>query len=35
MEEEKFNEIIQQLNEYKGVQEVFLLNSEGEVLYKC
>ncbi|HEY0089427.1 MAG TPA: hypothetical protein VGB37_11330 [Candidatus Lokiarchaeia archaeon] len=34
MNEEKFNQIIQKLNEYEGVGEAFLLNSEGEVVYK-
>jgi len=34
MDEEKFNQIIQKLNEYEGVEEAFLLNSEGEVIYK-
>ena len=34
MDEEKFNQFIQKLNEYEGVEEAFLLNSEGEVIYK-
>ena len=34
MNEENFNHIVTQLNEYKGIEEVFLLNSEGEVIFK-
>ncbi|MFX1393285.1 MAG: hypothetical protein ACFFAH_06865 [Promethearchaeota archaeon] len=34
MDEQEFNRIVNELNEYEGVEEVFLLNSEGEVLFK-
>ncbi len=34
MNEQKFNQVVEQLNEYEGVLEVFLLNSEGEVIFK-
>jgi len=34
MDEQRFNHLIEQLNEYEGVEEVFLLNSEGEIVFK-
>jgi hypothetical protein len=34
MEEQKFNRIVDEFNKYAGVEEVFLLNSEGEVVFK-
>ncbi|MFX1256466.1 MAG: hypothetical protein ACFFAN_01280 [Promethearchaeota archaeon] len=34
MNKQKFNRIINDLNEYKGVEEAFLLNPEGEVVFK-
>ena len=34
MEEQEFNQIVDELNTYDGIEEVFLLNSEGEVLFK-
>ena len=34
MKEIKFENMVEQLKEYEGVEEVFLLNSEGEVLFK-
>ena len=34
MDEQEFNRIVDELNEYEGVEEIFLLNSEGEVLFK-
>jgi len=34
MEEQEFNRIIDDLNQYEGIEEVFLLNSEGEVSFK-
>ena len=33
MDEKKFKRIINDLNEYEGVQEVFLLNNEAKVLF--
>jgi hypothetical protein len=32
--ESKFNRLVEDLNEYEGVEEVFLLSSEGEILLK-
>jgi hypothetical protein len=34
MNQEKFNRIVDDLNEYTGVKEVFLLNSGGETIHK-
>jgi hypothetical protein len=34
MEEQRFNHFVNALNEYEGVEEVFLLNNEGDVLFK-
>jgi hypothetical protein len=34
MNEQKFNEMCDALNEYEGVKEAFLLNNEGDVLFK-
>ena len=34
MDEIKFNECIKALNEYEGVEEVFLLNAGGDVVFK-
>ena len=33
MNEEKFNRIVEDLNEYVGVEEVFLLNADGDVIF--
>ena len=33
MDQEKFNWIISELNEYPGVRDVYLLNGEGEVIF--
>ena len=33
MNEEKFNRIVEDLNEYVGVEEVFLLNTDGDVIF--
>ena len=33
MNEQKFNRIVEDLNEYIGVEEVFLLNSEGNIIF--
>lgn len=34
MDEQRFTQLIEQLNEYEGVEEVFLLNNEGEIVFK-
>ena len=34
MEEQRFNHLVNALNEYEGVEEVFLLNSEGDIVFK-
>ncbi len=34
MEEQRFNDLVKALNEYEGVEEVFLLNSQGEIVFK-
>jgi hypothetical protein len=34
MEEQEFNRIVDEFNKYESVEEVFLLNSEGEVVFK-
>ncbi|MHA2009754.1 MAG: hypothetical protein ACXABO_06595 [Promethearchaeota archaeon] len=34
MEEQKFNSLVSALNEQEGIEEVFLLNSEGDIVYK-
>ena len=34
MDQKKFNECIEALNEYEGVEEVFLLDAEGNVVFK-
>ena len=34
MEEHKFFNLVQQLKEYEGMDEIFLLNSEGDVIHK-
>ncbi len=33
MDEQKFNRIVEDLNEYLGVEEVFLLNAEGDIIF--
>jgi hypothetical protein len=33
LNEQKFNRIVEDLNEYIGVEEVFLLNSEGNIIF--
>lgn len=33
MEAQKFNQIVEGLNEYVGVEEVFLLNADGDVIF--
>lgn len=34
MEEQRFNDLVEALNEYEGVEEVFLLNNEGDIVFK-
>ena len=34
MEEQKFHSLVSALNEQEGIEEVFLLNSEGDIVYK-
>ena len=34
MDQEKFNRVVDGLNEYEGVKDVYLLNDQGEVIYK-
>ncbi|MFX1292011.1 MAG: hypothetical protein ACFFAG_13730 [Promethearchaeota archaeon] len=34
MEEQRFQVLVKALEEQEGVEEIFLLNSEGEVVYK-
>lgn len=34
MEEQRFQVLVKALQEQEGVEEIFLLNSEGEVVYK-
>ena len=34
MDDQKFNRMVDDLNEYSGVEEVLLLNSEGDVVFK-
>lgn len=34
MEQQRFNDLVKALNEYEGVEEIFLLNNEGEIVFK-
>ncbi|MFX0007942.1 MAG: hypothetical protein ACFFA7_08105 [Promethearchaeota archaeon] len=34
MEEQRFNDLVEALHEYDGVEEVFLLNKEGNIVFK-
>ena len=34
MDEKKFNRIINDLRQYEGIEEVYLLNDEGEILFQ-
>ncbi len=34
MDQEKFNRVVDGLKEYKGVKSVYLLNDQGEVIFK-
>ena len=33
VDEQKFNRIVDELNEYIGVEEVFLLNTDGDIIF--
>ena len=33
MDVDKFTQIVEDINEYEGVEEVILLNNEGKVLF--
>ena len=33
MDEQKFNRIVEELNEYNGVEEVFLLSADGTIIF--
>ncbi|TKJ21095.1 MAG: hypothetical protein CEE43_10475 [Promethearchaeota archaeon Loki_b32] len=34
MEEQRFTHLVNALNEYEGVEEVFLLNNDGDIVFK-
>ena len=34
MEEQRFHSLVEALKEQEGVEEIFLLNSEGDIVYK-
>ena len=34
MEEQRFNVLVNALNKQEGVEEIFLLNSEGDIIFK-
>jgi len=34
MEEQRFIHLVNALNEFEGVEEIFLLNSEGDIVFK-
>lgn len=34
MDKQKFKRVVNDLKEYKGVEEVFLLNPQGEIIFK-
>jgi len=34
MDQDKFNRVVDDLNEYKGVTDVYLINDQGEVIFK-
>ena len=34
MEEQRFNHFVNALNEYEGVEEIFLLNNDGDIVFK-
>ena len=34
MEEQRFHSLVTALNEHEGIEETFLLNAEGDIVYK-
>jgi hypothetical protein len=34
MEEQRFNHLVNALNEYEGMEEIFLLNKDGDIIFK-
>ncbi len=34
MEEQRFFNLVEKLKEHEGMEEIFLLNSEGDIIYK-
>ena len=34
MEQQRFDSLVESIHEHEGVEEIFLLNKEGDVLYK-
>ncbi|MFW9987136.1 MAG: hypothetical protein ACFFC3_00605 [Candidatus Odinarchaeota archaeon] len=34
MDEQRFNQLVNALHDYEGVEEVFLLNNEGDIAFK-
>ncbi|MFX1317096.1 MAG: hypothetical protein ACFE9T_14630 [Promethearchaeota archaeon] len=34
MDKQRFDDLVNALNEYEGVEETFLLNNKGEILFK-
>jgi len=34
MEEQRFNHLVEKLNEFEGVEEAFLLDKDGAIIYK-
>lgn len=34
MNQEQFDTAVEKLNEYEGIEEVFLLNTDGEIIFK-
>lgn len=34
MEQQRFDSLVEAIHEHEGVEEIFLLNKEGDVLYK-
>jgi len=34
MEQQRFNYLVEELRKYNGTEEIFLLNSNGEILFK-
>jgi len=34
MNEQRFNHLVEKLKEFEGVEEAFLLNKDGDIVYK-